>query len=349
MSTRAQTSVAVRNGLCLLLSLALASACAGPGSNAPPSEKMLELAAARSASRASQWSDAAARWYDIYLLGDEREREACAQASRALIETGDPKSAQHLAELGSRKFPKDTTLLSIQAEALVAQGLPHAADTVYEHALRLEPSERKLVFALAKLRCDLKQFDSALALLKPRIDSGGANSAEFTLAARAERALQQYPEAFLSCERAFDLEVPSAERLVQAASMYAEPSVREQNPRAAATAREWLKRALALDPQSTLGHFYLGMIAEDEKKDGEAALCYRRAVETDPACVIALTSLAKLQQRRGEIENSKAMAERALALEKDPVKRAVLEELVHPKTPEPAPADGVNPPPKSDG
>ncbi len=340
MNARAQPSAFLQPVLGVLLCLGLASACAGPGSNAPPSEEMRELSAARSASRAGQWSDAAARWYDIYLLGDEREREACAQASRALIGTGDPKSAQHLAELGSRKFPKDTVLLSIQAEALVAQGLPHAADTVYERALRIQPGQRELVFALAKLRCDLNQFDSALDLLRPRIESGAANFAEFSLAARAERALQRFSEAFLSCERAFALEAPSAERLVQAASMYAEPSVREQNPRAAATAREWLSRALALDPQSTLGHFYLGMIAEDEKRDGEAALCYRRAVETDPACVIALTSLAKLQQRRGELENSKAMAERALALEKDPAKRAELEELANPKPPEPAPPKG---------
>ena len=49
---------------------------------------------------------------------------------------------------------------------------------------------------------------------------------------------------------------------------------------------------------------------------------------------------AKVQQRRGELENSKAMAERALALEKDPAKRAVLEELANPKPPEPAPPKG---------
>ena len=78
------------------------------------------------------------------------------------------------------------------------------------------------------------------------------------------------------------------------------------------------------------------MLAEDAQHDAQAAECYRHAVETDPACLIALTALAQVQQRRGEIEKSKAMAERALALEKDPAKRAALEKLAHP----PPPGDG---------
>ncbi|HUR29373.1 MAG TPA: hypothetical protein VM509_14385, partial [Planctomycetota bacterium] len=70
-------------------------------------------------------------------------------------------------------------------------------------------------------------------------------------------------------------------------------------------------------------------------RDARAAECHRRAVETDPACVIALTALAAVQARRGELEDSKAMAERALALEQDPAKRAELEKLAHPTPPPP--------------
>lgn len=323
--------------LCLFAALC-GSGCSTLGSSAGAAERAAQLSAAREATRGGHWKEAAGRWHEIFLLGDAHELEACAQTTRALLALGDPASAQHLAELGSRKFPDDGGLHALQAEALDAQGLRHAADTAYERSLRADPSQDKVVFALARLRFELGQFEPALSLLAPRLQSGAATAAEFSLAGQAQRALKRYPEAFVSFDRAFQLEAVPAARLVEAASMCAEESVRKQDARAAALAKQWLTRAVALDPQATQGHVYLGMLAEDEGHDGEAASCYRRAVETDPASLPALTSLALLQKRRGELQDAASMAERALALEKDADKRAVLEAIAHP-TPAPPPPE----------
>jgi len=327
-----------RFGSQALLVALLTSACATPGSDARAAEAMAQLAAARSASRAGNWSDAAGLWHEMFLRGGAHEEEACAQTARALLELGDPKSAQHQAELGSRRFPNNGEMHALRAEALLAQGFQRTAETAYESALKLDPGAEETVLALARLRCEIGKHEAALELLAPRLDSGRASAVELQLAARAQRALKRFPDALLSLERAFALGDPSVQDLVDAATIYTEDGVRRQDPRAAESARDWLTRALATDPQHTQAHIFLGMIAEDQQRDGEAAVCYRRAVETDPASVQALTSLAQVQARRGELANSMAMAERALALEKDPEARAALEALARPQPAQPVQA-----------
>ncbi len=326
-----------RFGSHALLVALLTSACATPGSDARAAEATAQLAAARSASRAQHWSQAAGLWHEMFLRGGRHEEEACAQTARALLELGDHKSAQHQAELGSRRFPMNGRMHALRAEALEAQGFQRTAETAYESALKLDPAAEEILLALARLRCEIGKYEAALELLAPRLDSGRALAVELQLAARAQRALKRFPDALLSFERAFALGNPGVQALVDAATIYAEDGVRRQDARAAANAGEWLTRALALDPQHTLAHIFLGMIAEDQQRDGEAADCYRRAVETDPASVRALTALAQVQSRRGELADSMAMAERALALEKDPAARSVLEALARPQ-----PAPQVN-------
>lgn len=288
---------------------------------------------ARKATHAAHWQEAASRWNEIFARTDEYEREACVETVRALIELHDGASAQHLAELGLRKFPGDGEFYELEGRALEAQGLANAAGPAYENALHFAPNRVSAILALANLRCELGLPAAALQLLTPRVESGKGTAAEFLLAATAHRALQHQAQAFLAYDRAFSLQRPSLEQLSTAATMYGDASVRKQDARAAVLAADWANRALALDPQATMAHVVLGWIAEDAGLDARAAEHLRRAVETDPACVVALSALAAVQSRRGELEDSKAMAERALALEQDPAKRAELEKLAHPTTP----------------
>jgi tetratricopeptide (TPR) repeat protein len=252
---------------------------------------------------------------------------------RALIEIGDGSGAQHQAELGLRKFPGDAELYELKGRALETRGLRNAAETAYENALRFAPDRASVILALARVRCELGLPASALQLLTPRLDSGKSSAEEFLLAASAHHALQHHPQAFVCYDRAFSLANPTLAHLLQAATMYGDPAVRKQDARAAVLAGEWANRALALDPQATMAHVVLGWLAEDAGLDARAAQFHRRAVETDPASVVALSALAAVQARRGEIEDSKAMAERALAIERDPAKRAELEKLARPTTP----------------
>ncbi|MEO6709102.1 MAG: hypothetical protein ABI054_12705 [Planctomycetota bacterium] len=311
----------------------LAAACAAPGPSALEIERRQELTSARRATRESRWRDAAALWREILQHADANSREACAETARALIELHDPSGAQRMVELGLRTFADDSGLYELRARALEAQGLEHAAETAYEQALLLAPNDDRIVLALANLRHELGLNVAALQLLEPRLTSGKASAREFDLAARIYRSLQRQSQAYVSFDRAFALAEPSLEQLLFAASMYAAESVRKQDARAAEFSARWSSQALAIDPQATAAHMILGMLAEDAQHDAQAAESYRRAVETDPACVGALSALAAVQQRRGELEDSKALALRALALEKDPAKRAELEKLANPPAP----------------
>ncbi|HTF87399.1 MAG TPA: hypothetical protein VK843_03240 [Planctomycetota bacterium] len=296
-------------------------------------ERKQELTSARRATRESRWRDAAALWREILQHADANSREACVETARALIELHDPAGAQRMVDLGLRTFADDSGLHELKARALEEQGLEHAAETAYEHALQLAPNDDRIVFALANLRHELGLNMAALQLLEPRLTSGKASAREFELAGWIYRSLHRQSQAYVSFDRAFALAPPSLAQLLSAASMYADESVRRKDARAADFSARWANQALAIDPQATAAHMILGMLAEDAQRDAQAAESYRRAVETDPASVEALSALAAVQQRRGELEDSKALAQRALALEKDPAKRAELEKLANPPAP----------------
>lgn len=348
-----QLAPAMRLGWAALLLVGLCACVSTPRQAKRLGDPELELAAARRATAEQRWDEAASRWHDIFLRADENSLEACAQTARALIELRDPQSAQKLVELGLRTYPTDALLYEIKGNALEAQGFRRAAETAYEHALDGGQVNKSARLSLASLRCDLELYEAALAILEPELHSDQAGAREYALAGEAYKALRRYDEAYTCFEKAFALEVPKPAQLVAAASMYADPSVRKKNARAAGMSRAWLERALRLDPQDTLGHLYLGQLAEDEQRDELAARCYRRAVETDPACMPALCALAEIESRRGNIELSQAIALRALELERDPERRAALEKLANPPAPEapetPVEVEAPAAPPPSDG
>lgn len=336
-------------GLVLLGGLPLGG-CATHWGKREPSDSEAELAAARSASRQGEWREAAGRWAEILHRGDERSREACIGLSRATLELGDAAGAQRFADLGLRTFSRDADLLVCRAEALVAQGFLHSAETAFEAALAAAPERPAIALGLARLSNDLGRSEAALAVLEPRLGTDGTGPGPLAkdpraarIVADAQRRLGRIRDAFDSYARAFELAAPSSGDLVHAASMAEAEHVRAELPRAAFLAGGWLQRAAALDPQCTRAHYLLGVLAQGAEP-AVAAAHLRRAVETDPADLDALTALAKLQARRGEIQDSIAMAERALTLETDPAKRTELERLAKPEPVPEAPSVESSPP-----
>lgn len=302
----------------------------------------VELARARAATRDLRWNEAAARWHAIFEKADRHSAEACAQTALALIELRDAESAQNLLELGLRTFPTDARLHELHGRALETQGFRRAAETAYEQALATRPDAPGVARSLASLRCDLKRYDAALELLEPRLNASGGEAIDWTLAARAYRGLARPQRAYDCYARAFELAPPSVDALVEAASLCCEARPSDDDATASIDrdrerSRAWLQAALAVDPQNTTAHHYMGALAEGMGSDDQAAASYRRAVETDPACVASLEALARVQIRRGEVDDGRAMAQRALNLERDPAKREVLQRLITPPTePEPS-------------
>lgn len=87
-----------------------------------------------------------------------------------------------------------------------------------------------------------------------------------------------------------------------------------------------------MDPQCTTAHFQLGVLSEETGAYDAAIAHYRRAVETDPSCLIALRNLAVLYSGRNEEPKTREMVQRALQLEQDADRRRALLRLLDPFT-----------------
>jgi tetratricopeptide (TPR) repeat protein len=67
--------------------------------------------------------------------------------------------------------------------------------------------------------------------------------------------------------------------------------------------------------KSAFGAFQEGLRCEDEGRDAQAALAYRRALKLDPGLAAALTNLGGMAHRRGDVAEARASFEAALALD----------------------------------
>jgi lipopolysaccharide biosynthesis regulator YciM len=122
--------------------------------------------------------------------------------------------------------------------------------------------------------------------------------------------------------------MPGTDDLVEAATVYLDASVRRAHPEAAATAIGWLEQAIRADPKCPKAHFQLGVLHEEQKHPELAVEHYRLAIQADPQCLMALTNLAILYRTLGDEAGARAMAEQALAIETDPIRRRALQRLL---------------------
>ena len=291
---------------------------------------------AEHATQTGDWEAAADRWYTIFLDGGCSEVLPCVETARALIELGDPEGASAVVKLGLTHHPDNHELLEMEAEALVASGFRRSAERSYERALAGRPDSRSCLLGLARQRMALGKESLAVRPLERRLALGEADYETLGLLARARAASGDAAGAFEAWRQAFDLEPALDRRLephevtdrLEAATLFLDPDVREAQPNAAEACGRWLKRVLERDPQCTVAHFQLAVLYEGCGEHELAVSSYRRAVETDPACLMALTNLALLYAERGDEPKTRAMVERALALEADPRRREALQRLV---------------------
>ncbi|MFN0006496.1 MAG: tetratricopeptide repeat protein [Planctomycetota bacterium] len=328
---RERSCVGGRQGLLCrgLLILALSSsACGSPGRGpAVPTHSREEALAA---TRVEDWSQAASLWHALFLADPKRPVEACREAARALIRLEDPESAAKLLDLGLGAHPEDPELLTLKGEALVALGFRRAAEESYERALRVDPRRVDALIALGRLRIDLGLESSAVEPLQRAVDITGGNFETLRLLAKAQRESGLAPKAYASWVKAFSMGPGTVDDLVEAATLFLDDSFRKAHPESGEQMCTWLRTAAVRDPQCVRAHFQLGVLCEEMGRREEAIEHYRRAVEIDPGCLMALTNLAILYSNHGDELNAREMVVRALALEQDGNRRRALQKLLEP-------------------
>jgi tetratricopeptide (TPR) repeat protein len=266
----------------------------------------------------------------LFLAEEGRPADACRETARALMGLKDFESACHILDLGLEVHPTDAGLLTQKGEALVALGFRRAAEGCFLRALDADPRSVDALIALGKLRIELGLESSAVSPLQRAVDITGGDFSTWRLLAKAQRESNASSKAYESWLKAFSMGAGTVEDLVEAATLYLDDSFRRVHPEAGDQLCAWLQAAIERDPQCTRAHFQLGALSEELGRRDEAIEHYRRAVEIDPACLMALTNLAILYSRSGDGENTSRMVDRALALEQDGGRRRALQKLLVP-------------------
>ncbi len=300
--------------------------------------------AAAAATQRGDWRAAAERWWAVWLAAPEGDARACAEAARALIELGDAESAGNLLDQGLLRFPKDANLAEWKSRSLEKLGFRRAAEEYLQRALTIEPDRSTALLGLGRIRVGLGLETSAVQPLRKFVAQTGGDAASYKLLALALRGSGDASGAYQAWKRSFELGQPLVEEYLSAASLALDADVRSAHPEALATSRGWLESALAKDPMCTRAHFQLGALSHELGAYGDAIEHYRRAVETDPSCLMAIKNLAILYSGAGDEPGTRKMVELALTLEKDADQRRLLQRLLDPFEKQPDDGGTTDPP-----
>ena len=279
---------------------------------------------AQAATSCEEWPRAAELWFELCQDETTRNPRAYLEAARALYETGDRRGACALLEQARREYPDDSGLLEFHASLLDRCGFHRASEATYTRLVALEPDRFSALEALGRLRLQLGLERGAEAPLLHAIEVSGGNAEVYAMLGRLYCASGRDVQGFESYGLAIAGGVTDPDVLIDASALAAREAVLAEVPDAQSRALGWLDTLCAQDPQNTRAYYLRGVYLQEEGRTDEAVLALRRAVETDPGCLLALTRLAALYAARGDREEAGEMIERALRIEQNPERRSDL-------------------------
>lgn len=313
----------------MLLTLALLGGCQAVNQG-PSRDAVADPNQAADATARRDWRDAADRWYAVYLANQGKGAKPIVETARAMLMLEDTESANNMIDIGLRDHPDDADVLEMKADILVAMGFRRPAENYYQRVVEGEPKRTSALLALGRTRIQLGLGASAVAPLQEFVRLHGGDFESYGLLARALRGAGDPCGSYVAWTKAFAHPGGGEADILTASELCMDADVLRMHPDSPAICRGWLERAVALDPQSTRAHFQLGLLYEDAHAYDTAIEHYRRAVETDPACLMALTNLAVLYSARGDEPRTREMVQRALQLEQDQDRRRGLARLLEP-------------------
>jgi len=288
--------------------------------------------AATEATERGDWKDAADRWFAVYLADTGKSAHPIVQSAHALLMLKDLENANSMVDLGMKEHPDDPELLEMKGLVLVSMSFRRPAEKYFQRAIEIDPKRPVSLLALGRARIELGLESAAIAPLQEVLRLQGGSFETYSLLARALKGSGDPSGSYVAWKKAFEFGGSSIEDMLTASALSLDPDVRRQQPDAAAVCRGWLEKAIAMDPQCTTAHFQLGVLSEETGAYDAAIEHYRRAVETDPSCLIALRNLAVLYSGRSDEAKTREMVQRALQLEQDADRRRALLKLLDPFT-----------------
>ncbi|MFH1379468.1 MAG: tetratricopeptide repeat protein [bacterium] len=196
--------------------------------------------------------------------------------------------------------------LLFEKEGQLEEALREYAETV-----KIDPEASYVHRSLSTLNVKVGRIDAALEAVERLQKLDDANVDTYFLAGSIyllKGDLEKSVESFL---KVLELEPSNKDALLYLAGI-----VSEKEP---ARAIEYLKKYIAIDPQSPEVYFELGMLYQTSSKKGyeRAVKSFEKAVELDPAFFNAYLGLAQLQEKHNNYTESIAAYENCLELDPD--------------------------------
>jgi len=303
-------------GLALGLALAL---LAPAGCKAPVRKTRRDVAHEATAER--DWPLAARLWRQEFEAGGPGAAEACLEAARAERGQGRPDEARELLDEGLERFAEDASLWEERGNVLDELRFRRAAEHSYTRALELEPGRPSALLERAEIRLELGLASAARKDLEACLQQGRDGSRVWVAYARALAALGEGRSAFDAYARGFEQGPVEDASLLGAAALYMGGALDPASERDRERVAAWLNIVAARAPQTTLAHYWLGLLAEERGAAAEAEAAFERALAVDPTHLPSYEHLARAAFERGDRERADQLARRALELGPDPARR----------------------------
>ena len=226
---------------------------------------------------------------------NKNSAEDIVRRATAAFNSGQPDEARRLCEQGLARQPGDPMLNHLLAAVLFSRGEIQAARTYLETSLAKRPANAAAQLLAARIARTTRNFDDALSHLDRAI------------------AIAPQREAFLEKARTLD---QAGLRLAAREAWRAILEVIPQSMEAAARlgrlawedgdhaiALALLERAVASDAPASVW-FDLGLVRQDLRDYGGAAIAYRKALDIKPDYAEAALNLGIVLQEAGDLDSA---------------------------------------------
>jgi tetratricopeptide (TPR) repeat protein len=239
------------------------------------------------------------------LASHETVEPAAVEAEADIVpfqfDPGEDLVAGGLAAYRSRDFTRSAAYFLAEAEARPQRAWTHymaglslwkagrsdEAAASMEESARLDPSARRTLVNLARVRNDQGDFAAALEAARAALALEGQDASALFLEGRSLYNLGRLDEAEASLTASLDVAADNG--YVQ--NMLGLTLIRQGRADEAVAV---LERASVLEPQVAYVHNNLGMALELGGRTPEAVAAYRRSAEVDPSHEKAVANLARL-------------------------------------------------------